>query len=43
MHDEFQRVRDGFSDMVLKLTVQSMGEKILKGTATLNQKMKVPI
>lgn len=37
MHDEFQHVRDGFADMVLKLTVQSMGEKILKGTATLNQ------
>jgi Rrf2 family protein len=43
MHDEFQHVRDGFSEMVLKLTVQSMAEKILNGTATLNQKLKVAI
>lgn len=43
MHEEFKVIRDGFSEMVVKLTVQSMGEKILKGTATLNQKMNVSI
>lgn len=41
MHDEFKKIRDGFSDMVLKLTVQSMAEKILNGTATLNQHLSV--
>ena len=39
MHEEFKLVRDGFSEMVLKLTVQSMAEKVLNGTASLNQKM----
>lgn len=42
MHEEFKIIRDGFSEMVLKMTVQSMGEKILKGTATLNQKLNLP-
>ena len=41
MHEEFKVIRDGFSDMVLKLTVQSMAEKIIQGTATLNQKLIV--
>ncbi|HEY3370663.1 MAG TPA: Rrf2 family transcriptional regulator [Prolixibacteraceae bacterium] len=43
MHEEFQHIRDGFSEMVVKLTVQSMAEKILNGTATLNQNMKAAI
>lgn len=43
MHEEFQPIRDGFSDMVLKLTVQSMAKKVLKGTATLNQNLKSAI
>ena len=43
MHEEFQHVRDGFSKMVIKLTVQSMAEKILNGTATLNQNIKAAI
>ncbi len=37
MHDEFQLIRDGFAEMVLKLTVQSLAEKIINGSATLNQ------
>jgi Rrf2 family protein len=36
MHDEFKLVRDNFSEMVLKLTVQSMAEKIINGSASLN-------
>ena len=43
MHEEFKVIRDGFSEMVLKLTVQSMAEKILKGTASLNQKINLVI
>ena len=43
MHEEFKIIRDGFSEMVLKLTIQSMGEKILNGTATLNQNLKAAI
>ena len=43
MHEEFKLVRDGFSEMVEKLTIQSMAEKIIKGTATLNQKMNIAV
>ena len=43
MHEEFKIIRDGFSEMVLKLTVQSMAEKVINGTATLKQNLKVAI
>jgi len=43
MHDEFKLIRDGYTKMVLKITVQSMAEKILQGTATLNQNLNVAI
>jgi len=43
MHDEFKLIRDGFSEMVEKLTVQSMAEKIINGSASLNQKLNVAI
>jgi len=39
MHEDFKVVRDGFAEMVIRLTVQSMGEKILSGTASLNPTM----
>jgi len=41
MHEEFKLIRDGFSEMVLKLTVQSMAVKIINGTASLNQNLNV--
>ncbi|MDP2891353.1 MAG: Rrf2 family transcriptional regulator [Bacteroidota bacterium] len=37
MHDEFKLVRDNFSEMVVKITVQSMAAKIMNGSASLNQ------
>ena len=37
MHDDFKLVRDNFTEMVVKLTVQSMAQKILNGSAALNQ------
>ena len=37
MHEDFKVIRDGFAQMVMRLTVQSLGEKILKGIASLNQ------
>ncbi|HZL11499.1 MAG TPA: Rrf2 family transcriptional regulator [Prolixibacteraceae bacterium] len=43
MHDEFKLIRDGFSEMVEKLTVQLMAEKIINGNASLNQKLNVTI
>ena len=43
MHDEYKLIRDGFSEMVLKLTVQSMAEKVINGTASLNQNMNFAI
>ena len=43
MHEEFKIIRDGYAKMVLNMTVQSMAEKILHGTATLNQNMNVAI
>ena len=43
MHEEFKIIRDGFSEMVLKLTVQSMAEKVINGTATIKQNLKVAI
>ena len=43
MHEEFKLIRDGFSKMVLNLTVQSMAEKIINGTASINQIIKVAI
>ena len=43
MHNEYKLIRDGFYEMVLKMTVQSMAEKVMNGTATLNQNFKVAI
>ena len=43
MHEEFKLVRDNFSEMVAKLTVQSMAEKIINGTASLNQNLNPAI
>ena len=43
MHEEFKLIRDGFSEMVLKLTVQSLAAKVLNGSASLNQNLKVAI
>lgn len=43
MHEEFKIIRDGFSEMVLKLSVQSMAEKVINGTATIKQNLKVAI
>lgn len=37
MHEEFKIVRDGFAEMVEKMTVQTMAGKILSGSATLNR------
>ena len=37
MHEDFKVVRDGFAEMVMRLTVHSLAEKILNGTAFLNQ------
>ena len=37
MHEDFKVVRDGFSEMVIRLTVQSMAQKVLQGKASLNQ------
>ena len=37
MHEDFMVVRDGFAEMLSRLTVQSLADKIYKGTATLNQ------
>jgi Rrf2 family protein len=37
MHEDFKSVRDGFSEMVMRLTVQSMAQKVLNGKATLNK------
>ncbi|HLN75141.1 MAG: RrF2 family transcriptional regulator [Methylococcaceae bacterium] len=36
MHEDFKLVRDGFSEMVMRLTVQSMAQKVLSGKASLN-------
>lgn len=43
MHEDFKVVRDGFARMVMRLTVQSLGEKIISGTASLNQAMNETI
>ena len=43
MHDDFKLIRDNFTEMALKLTVQSLAEKIEKGEATLNQNMLTSI
>ncbi|MDO8928246.1 MAG: Rrf2 family transcriptional regulator [Bacteroidota bacterium] len=37
MHDEFMIIRDNYTEMVQKVTIQSMAEKIINGTASLNQ------
>jgi len=39
MHEDFKTVRDGFYDMVTRLTVQSLAEKVLNGSATLTQSL----
>ncbi|MDP3435303.1 MAG: Rrf2 family transcriptional regulator [Bacteroidota bacterium] len=41
MHDEFMIIRNNYTEMVQKVTVQSMAEKIINGTASLNQKLIV--
>lgn len=38
LHDDFRPIRSSFTEMVKKVTVQSMADKIINGTATLNQK-----
>lgn len=37
MHEDFRVVRDGFAEMLSRLTVQLLADKIYKGTASLNQ------
>ena len=39
MHEDFKVVRDGFYEMVMRLTVQSMAAKVLSGSATLHQSL----
>lgn len=41
MHEDFKTVRDGFSEMVKRLTIQSMAQKIISGQAALNQGIHV--
>ena len=43
MHEEFKIIRDSFSKMVLKMTVQSMAAKVINGTASINQNINVAI